>query len=67
MQFCPVCKTSRWVEKRTSEGKKVPKKVLRYFPVTSRLKRLYSSRYTAKEMRWHHINKSKKDGVMTSK
>ena len=52
------------MEKRTSEGKKVPKKVLRYFPVTSRLKRIYSSRYTAKEMRWHHIDKSKKDGVM---
>ena len=27
MQICLVCKSSRWVEKRTSEGKKVPKKV----------------------------------------
>ena len=52
------------MEKKTSEGKRVSKKVLRYFPVTSRLKRLYSSRYTTKEMRWHHINKSNKDVVM---
>ena len=51
MQICLVCKSSRWVEKKTSGGKKVLKKVLRYFPVTSRLKRLYSLRYIAKEMR----------------
>ena len=51
MQLCPICESSRWAEKRASNGKKVPNKVLRYFPVTSRLKRLYSSRHTAKEMR----------------
>ena len=64
MQLCPICKSSRCVEKRTSYGNKVSKKVLRYFPVTSRLKRLYSSRHTAKDMRWHDMNKSKNDGIM---
>ena len=47
MQLCPICKSSCWIEKRTSDWKKVPKKVLRYFPITSRLKRLYNSRHTA--------------------
>ncbi|KAK1427929.1 hypothetical protein QVD17_16681 [Tagetes erecta] len=42
---CPVCSTSRYEE--NNNGKKKPVKVLRYFPITSRLKRLYASRHTA--------------------
>ena len=64
MQLCPICESSHWVEKGTSYRKKVPKKVLRYFPITSSLKRLYSSRHTTKKMRWHDMNKSKNDGIM---
>ncbi|GJR88451.1 hypothetical protein Tco_0212462 [Tanacetum coccineum] len=35
-------------------GKKVPKKVLRYFSIIPRLQRLYKSSHTAKEMTWQH-------------
>ena len=38
MQIYPICKSSRWVEKMTSEGKIVSKKVICYFSVTSRLR-----------------------------
>ncbi|GJS05742.1 hypothetical protein Tco_0322250, partial [Tanacetum coccineum] len=38
-------------------GKKVPKKVLRYFPIIPRLQRLYKSSHTAKEMTWHTTGK----------
>ncbi|GJY11642.1 hypothetical protein Tco_0380951 [Tanacetum coccineum] len=55
-QFCPVCKTSRWKDNHTT-GKKVPKKVLRYFMIIPRLQRLYKSSHTAKEMTWHVTGK----------
>nr|GEU88686.1 copia protein [Tanacetum cinerariifolium] len=38
-QLCPVCNTSRWKDNHTTR-KKVPKKVLRYFPIIPRLQRL---------------------------
>ncbi|KAK1423448.1 hypothetical protein QVD17_18751 [Tagetes erecta] len=62
MQNCPVCNESRWVDKNT-KGKKVPQKVLRYFPLTDRLRRRYSSRFTAKDMIWHNTGRST-DGIM---
>ncbi|GKA85230.1 hypothetical protein Tco_0806884 [Tanacetum coccineum] len=52
VHFCPVCKMSRWKDSNTS-GKKVPKKVLRYFPIIPRLQCLYKSSHTAKQMTWH--------------
>ncbi|XP_060965657.1 uncharacterized protein LOC133034566 [Cannabis sativa] len=63
-EACPVCGTSRWVTSENGKRKKVPCKVMRYFPLTPRLKRLYSSRITAKSMIWHHTGKSKDDGVL---
>ncbi|KAJ9542126.1 hypothetical protein OSB04_028632 [Centaurea solstitialis] len=62
LQHCPVCRESRWVNKNT-KGKKVAHKVLRYFPLTSRLQRLYCSRHTVKNMIWHNTGRSE-DGVM---
>ncbi|GJU16926.1 hypothetical protein Tco_1144892 [Tanacetum coccineum] len=53
VHFCPVCNTSRWKDSNTP-GKKVPKKVLRYFSIIPRLQRLYKSSHTAKEMTWQH-------------
>ncbi|XP_074378004.1 uncharacterized protein LOC141719504 [Apium graveolens] len=44
---CPVCKCSRYVRN------KIPHKRLRWFPVKARLKRLFSSKHTSKDMRWH--------------
>ena len=61
---CPICKSSRWISTENSDGKKVPHKVMRYFPLTPRLRRLYSSRLMAKDMSWHHTGKSKDEGVM---
>ncbi|GJY73741.1 hypothetical protein Tco_0478172, partial [Tanacetum coccineum] len=55
-QFCPMCNTSRWKENHTT-GKKVPKKVLRYFLIIPRLQHLYKSSHTAKEMTWHATGK----------
>ncbi|XP_062089141.1 uncharacterized protein LOC133795700 [Humulus lupulus] len=60
---CPICGESRWVNKST-KGKKVPKKVMRYFPLTPRLKRLFSSRHTALDMRWHDFERPKENGVL---
>nr|GEV03959.1 hypothetical protein [Tanacetum cinerariifolium] len=55
-QICPVCNTSRWKDNNTT-GKKVPKKVLHYFSIISRLQGLYKSSHTAKEMTWHATKK----------
>ncbi|GJS58353.1 hypothetical protein Tco_0653137 [Tanacetum coccineum] len=60
---CPVCKTSRWKDSNTP-GKKVPKKVLRYFLIIPRLQRLYKSSHTAKEMTWHATGKCTEPGKM---
>ncbi|GJR82929.1 hypothetical protein Tco_0153714 [Tanacetum coccineum] len=63
LDFCPVCNTSRWKDSNTP-GKKVPKKVLRYFPIIPRLQRLYKSRHTAKDMIWHATGKCTEPGKM---
>ncbi|XP_076897802.1 uncharacterized protein LOC143551209 [Bidens hawaiensis] len=54
---CPVCNASRWVDPNT-KGKKIAHKVMRYFPLTSRLRRRYGSRFTAKDMIWHNTGSS---------
>ena len=59
---CPVCNERRWLKK--DGGKKVAHKVLRYFPLKDRLKRLYASRHTALEMQWHENERIKEDGVL---
>nr|GEX04129.1 hypothetical protein [Tanacetum cinerariifolium] len=56
LNFCLVCNTSRWKDSNTP-GKKVPKKVLRYFPIIPILQRLYKSSQTAKKMIWHATGK----------
>ncbi|XP_010490056.1 PREDICTED: uncharacterized protein LOC104767772 [Camelina sativa] len=57
---CPKCKTSRWkTNMQPGEvNKGVPQKVLRYFPIIPRLKRMFRSEKTAKDLRWHFTNKS---------
>ncbi|KAF5457849.1 hypothetical protein F2P56_021926 [Juglans regia] len=49
---CSKCKESRWVSSRGKKGK-IPQKVLRYFPLTPRLQRLFMSKNIAKSMKWH--------------
>ncbi|KAK0608016.1 hypothetical protein LWI29_024152 [Acer saccharum] len=61
---CPVCRLPRWQPKgKSGKGKNVPWKVLRYFPITSRLQRLFMSSKTAASMRWHFENRVK-DGLL---
>nr|GEW73074.1 hypothetical protein [Tanacetum cinerariifolium] len=63
VHFCSVCNTSRWKESNTP-GKKVPKKVLRYFLIIPRLQRLYKFSHTVKEITWHAIGKCTEPGKM---
>ncbi|GJU74598.1 hypothetical protein Tco_1266003 [Tanacetum coccineum] len=62
-QLCPVCNTIRWKDNHTT-GKKVPKKVLRYFLIIPRLQCLYKSSHTTKEMTWHATGKCTEPGKM---
>ncbi|CAH9113242.1 unnamed protein product [Cuscuta europaea] len=63
LQTCPICNTSRWKNERGGGGK-VQWKVLRYFPLKDRLRRLFVSRHTSKEMTWHQRGKSTDPDVM---
>ena len=57
-----VCEQPRYKDTHTY-GKKIPHKVLHYFPLTLRLRRLYMSRQRAKDMRWY-IDIRVNDGIM---
>ncbi|XP_019257779.1 PREDICTED: uncharacterized protein LOC109235996 [Nicotiana attenuata] len=46
-----------------NDARKIPAKVLRYFPLKPRLQRLFMSSETSKAMRWHHEERNK-DGVL---
>ncbi|XP_028068682.1 uncharacterized protein LOC114271251 [Camellia sinensis] len=59
---CPNCKASRY-KTNHGRGKKISRKVLRYFPLTPRLKRLYMSRKRAEDMKWFK-EKHLDDGVL---
>lgn len=55
---CPVCKSSRYVRN------KIPHKRLRWFPLKDRLKRLFSSKHTSKDMRWHKEVRKDEPGIL---
>ncbi|RVW28901.1 hypothetical protein CK203_111943 [Vitis vinifera] len=59
---CVVCGVSRWKSSddhstdeftKSVKKKKIPAKVLRYFPLKPRLQRLYMSSKLASHMKWH--------------
>ena len=56
---CDKCHLSRWKDK----DKKLPNKVLRYFPLIPRLLRMYKSSRIAEDMLWHHRDRVK-DGIL---
>lgn len=62
---CPHCGASRWkVDKDTKkihEG--IPAKVLRYFPVIPRFRRMFKNAEMAEQLTWHDTHKSQ-DGMM---
>ena len=73
-ESCHVCGCSRWTKQKENESegldeldatyiKQKPAKVLRYFPLVPRLKRIYASSKTASSMRWHDESRTK-DGML---
>ncbi|XP_060668913.1 uncharacterized protein LOC107433057 [Ziziphus jujuba] len=60
---CPICAEPRYKFQGT-EGKRIPQKVLRYFPITPRLQRLFTSRHTDIDMRWHKEKRPNTNGVL---
>jgi hypothetical protein len=66
-EVCHVCETSRWKSlKKKPDGRhvhKVPRKVLRYFPISKRLQRLFITPKSAIDCRWHDEGRTK-DGLL---
>lgn len=62
LRSCPECGEPRY---KVVEGKfkKIPQKVLRYFPLKPRLQRLFMSRMTAVDMRWHKEKRVREENV----
>ncbi|KAK9209186.1 hypothetical protein WN944_001550 [Citrus x changshan-huyou] len=60
---CPECGESRY-KNNDGKGKKVMQKVLCYFPLKPRLKRLFMSKHTVVDMRWHKEKRIDIDGVL---
>ncbi|XP_016676286.1 uncharacterized protein [Gossypium hirsutum] len=69
---CDVCKSSMWQSSNKLDAdeqvdgscrRPKPAKVLRYFPLIPRLKRLFQSSKTSQSMRWHKEGQTK-DGIL---
>ncbi|XP_021829050.1 uncharacterized protein LOC110769375 [Prunus avium] len=61
---CPECDEPRYKSSTNEKRKKVPQKVLRYFPLKPRLQRMFMSKHTASQMRWHFDKRVDEYGVM---
>ncbi|WVZ71512.1 hypothetical protein U9M48_020091 [Paspalum notatum var. saurae] len=59
---CPVCGLSRW---KDAERKKIPQKVLRYFPLVPRLKRMFVTFEAAEAAQWHELKRKRSDKEMS--
>jgi hypothetical protein len=59
---CLHCGTSRW--RHVDGKKKVPHKILRYFPIIPQLRRLFSSREISEHSRWHMEKRFQEANVM---
>ncbi|XP_074373715.1 uncharacterized protein LOC141714071 [Apium graveolens] len=51
---CDICNGDRYQKQKDPKKQKIPRKILRYFPIIMRLQRLFMVETTAKAMRWHH-------------
>ncbi|RVW18016.1 hypothetical protein CK203_112664 [Vitis vinifera] len=53
--LCPTCGTSRWKVNKVGarNTKRIPAKVLWYFPPIPRFKRMFQSPKIAKDLKWH--------------
>ena len=62
LDVCPKCKQSRWEDK---DGKRVPRKVLKHFPLIPRLKRMFTSSQIAKDLQRHKMRWAPVEGQMS--
>ncbi|GJW13932.1 hypothetical protein Tco_0018065 [Tanacetum coccineum] len=69
MPNCPTCKASRWKDPKKTKGKTVANKVVRYFPLTPRLQRMFNTKHIAKWMTCMLLDSTRKtnyrEGVWT--
>ncbi|GJW15435.1 acidic leucine-rich nuclear phosphoprotein 32 family member A [Tanacetum coccineum] len=49
---------------QSNKGKKVANKVVRYFPLTPRLQRMFNTKHIAKWMTWHATGQSKENALI---
>ncbi|XP_052159476.1 uncharacterized protein LOC127776981 [Oryza glaberrima] len=71
LEACPVCKALRYKIRRDDLGevdgqplkKRIPAKVMWYFPIIPRLKRFFRNKSHARMMRWH-TEERKQDGML---
>ena len=65
LEACSKCDASRWKtnEHTNKIHKGIPTKVLRYFPIIPRLKRMFRSAEKVEQLLWHSNHKSQ-DGKM---
>jgi hypothetical protein len=68
--FCSTCKAPRWKGKepesiltKKERMKETPCKVLQYFHVKERLKRMFMCRQTTVLIRWHYDERTKDDAL----
>ncbi|XP_074360755.1 uncharacterized protein LOC141701007 [Apium graveolens] len=61
---CDICGADIYKKMKDEKKKPIAKKILRYFSLTPRLKRLYMSKHTAEYMRWHK-NRDVVEGQLT--
>ena len=61
LNYCPICKSSRYIVVDNGMGEKtqtkIPVSVLRYMPIVPRLQRLFMVEETARQMTWHKTGK----------
>lgn len=60
---CPVCDEPKF-KYDDKKRKNIPHKILRHFPLKTRLQRLFRSKHTATDMRWHKEKRLDTEGVI---
>jgi Transposase family tnp2. len=71
LEACPICKALRYKIRRDDPGevdrqltkKRIPAKVMWYFPIIPRLRRLFRNKGNARMMRWH-AEERQQDGML---
>ncbi|XP_020245207.1 uncharacterized protein LOC109823336 [Asparagus officinalis] len=62
---CPTCGVCTYKKKAHISKNNIPLKVVRYFPITQRLQRLYKYKKTVVAMTWHDRALPREDGKMS--